>query len=298
VLRIDHPDVFKPEDEGTDTAHGDAEAGLRDAATTIDATYTTPHEHQGAMEPHTSVALWSDDTLPYSHVPGGSAGITSWGATLFGAARAFRDRHGDDPAPGDAVTAGAPENPAEDAYAMHAFGAHLAEVRVHADTGEVRVPRMLGTFAVGRVVNPPTARSQLIGGMTFGLSMALHEEVVMDAARGAIVPTSRATTSRRTPTSGTSRLTGSTRSTRTSTRWARRASARSASSARPRRSPTRCLRRDWHPRARPTNHAVQAARGGSARVDSPAIQTTAEGSRARSRAAWPDANAPTPRRDG
>ena len=44
-------------------------------------------------------------------------------------------------------------------------------------------------FAVGHVVNPRTARSQLIGGMTFGLSMALHEEVLMDPALGAIVTT-------------------------------------------------------------------------------------------------------------
>lgn len=130
-----------------------------------------------------------DTALPYSNVPGGSAGITSWGSTLYGAARAFRAAHGDDPAPGDTVTAGAADNPAEDAYSMHAFGAHFAEVRVDADTGEVRVPRMLGTFAVGRVVNPRTARSQLIGGMTFGLSMALHEAAVVDARRGAIVTT-------------------------------------------------------------------------------------------------------------
>ena len=70
---------------------------------------------------------------------------------------------------------------------MYAFGAQFAEVRVDADTGEVRVPRMLGVFAGGRIVNPRTARSQLIGGMTFGLSMALHEQSVMDAGVGAIV---------------------------------------------------------------------------------------------------------------
>jgi xanthine dehydrogenase YagR molybdenum-binding subunit len=128
-----------------------------------------------------------DTALPYSHVPGGSAGITSWGSTLWGAATAFRDAHGHDPSPGDEVTAGAPDNPAEAAYAMHAFGAHFAEVSVDADTGEVRVPRMLGVFAVGRVVNPRTARSQLIGGMTFGLSMALHEQSVMDPDVGAVV---------------------------------------------------------------------------------------------------------------
>jgi xanthine dehydrogenase YagR molybdenum-binding subunit len=134
------------------------------------------------------IALEIGDTaLPYSHVPGGSAGIGSWGSTLYGAARAFRDAHGAEPQPGDAVTAGAADNPAEGVYSMSAFAAHFAEVHVDADTGEIRVPRMLGVFAVGRIVNPRTARSQLIGGMTFGLSMALFEQSVMDPRAGAIV---------------------------------------------------------------------------------------------------------------
>jgi len=134
------------------------------------------------------IALEIGDTaLPYSHVPGGSSGINSWGSTLYGAARAFRDAHGARPQAGDEVTAGAADNPAEDAYSMHAFGAQFAEVRVDADTGEIRVPRMLGMFAAGRIVNPRTARSQLIGGMTFGLSMALFEHGVMDPHAGAIV---------------------------------------------------------------------------------------------------------------
>ena len=60
-------------------------------------------------------------------------------------------------------------------------------MRVDADTGEVRVSRMLGVFAAGRIVNPRLARSQLIGGMTMGISMALHEESVMDAAFGDFV---------------------------------------------------------------------------------------------------------------
>ena len=50
--------------------------------------------------------------------------------------------------------------------------------------GEIRLPRVLGVFAVGRIINPKTARSQLLGGMTMGLSMALHEESVMDAEFG------------------------------------------------------------------------------------------------------------------
>ncbi|MEA2193891.1 MAG: xanthine dehydrogenase YagR molybdenum-binding subunit [Solirubrobacteraceae bacterium] len=138
--------------------------------------------------PVEQIALQIGDTgVPFSHVPGGSAGITSWGSTLYGAAAAFRDAHGGDPQPGDEVTAGAADNPAEDAYSMHAFGAHFAEVRVDADTGEIRVPRMLGVFAAGRIVNPRTARSQLIGGMTFGLSMALFEHGVMDPHAGTVV---------------------------------------------------------------------------------------------------------------
>jgi xanthine dehydrogenase YagR molybdenum-binding subunit len=67
---------------------------------------------------------------------------------------------------------------------MHSFGAQFAEVRVHMDTGEIRVPRMLGVFAAGRIMNAKTARSQFLGGMTMGLSMALHEQSVMDPRFG------------------------------------------------------------------------------------------------------------------
>ena len=66
----------------------------------------------------------------------------------------------------------------------HAFGAQFAEVRVDVDTGEIRVPRLLGVFAAGRIINAKTARSQLVGGMTMGLSMALFEESLMDAQFG------------------------------------------------------------------------------------------------------------------
>jgi xanthine dehydrogenase YagR molybdenum-binding subunit len=69
---------------------------------------------------------------------------------------------------------------------MHAFGAEFAEVRVREDSGEIRVPRMLGVFAVGQMINAKTGRSQLIGGMTMGLSMALHEEGVLDPRFGQI----------------------------------------------------------------------------------------------------------------
>jgi xanthine dehydrogenase YagR molybdenum-binding subunit len=69
-------------------------------------------------------------------------------------------------------------------HARYSFGAQFAEVRVDADTGEVRVPRLLGVFAAGRIVVPAMARSQFIGGMTMGLSMALHEESMIDPQFG------------------------------------------------------------------------------------------------------------------
>jgi xanthine dehydrogenase YagR molybdenum-binding subunit len=55
---------------------------------------------------------------------------------------------------------------------------------VNAVTGEVRVARMLGVFAVGTIVNPRTARSQFLGGMTMGIGMALLEESVLDRRYG------------------------------------------------------------------------------------------------------------------
>ncbi|MEE7476047.1 hypothetical protein MHIMP23_06535 [Methylobacterium hispanicum] len=61
-----------------------------------------------------------------------------------------------------------------------AFGAQFAEVRVHEETGEIRVARLTGAFAAGRVLNPLTARSQLTGGMIWGLGSALLEETLVD----------------------------------------------------------------------------------------------------------------------
>jgi xanthine dehydrogenase YagR molybdenum-binding subunit len=128
-----------------------------------------------------------DTSLPEASVAGGSSGITSWGSAIFEAARAFRDRYGHSPSEGDQAEASAPENPFADDYAMHAFGACFAEARVDADTGEVRIPRMTGVFAAGRIINPKTARSQFIGGMTWGLGMALHEESLVDPRFGHVL---------------------------------------------------------------------------------------------------------------
>lgn len=132
------------------------------------------------------LAIGSTD-LPMATVAGGSAGTSSWGWAIVGAAEEFRAEHGGSPDPGAETTAGLPDRPMHGGYSLHSFGAQFAEVRVNRWTGELRVPRMLGVFSVGRVVNPTLARSQLIGGMTMGLSTALFEESWRDARYGHVV---------------------------------------------------------------------------------------------------------------
>jgi xanthine dehydrogenase YagR molybdenum-binding subunit len=73
------------------------------------------------------------------------------------------------------------------AYSQQSYGAHFVEVAVDMDTGEVRIRRMLGVFSAGRILNAKTARSQAIGGMTFGIGAALQEQVVLDDRFGYFV---------------------------------------------------------------------------------------------------------------
>ena len=128
-----------------------------------------------------------DTRYPMASVAGGSSGTNTWGSALVVAAREFRGKLGGDPGDGDEATGDVDQAEPDDDHAAYAFGAQFAEVRVNADTGEIRVPRLLGVFAAGRIVNPRTARSQFIGGMTMGLSMALHEHSVWDPRIGQVV---------------------------------------------------------------------------------------------------------------
>jgi xanthine dehydrogenase YagR molybdenum-binding subunit len=74
-----------------------------------------------------------------------------------------------------------------DNYSVHGFGAIFARVRVDQDLGEVRLDRLVGAFAAGRIINPKTARSQLIGGMVWGIGQALTEHSVRDARTARMV---------------------------------------------------------------------------------------------------------------
>jgi xanthine dehydrogenase YagR molybdenum-binding subunit len=79
---------------------------------------------------------------------------------------------------------GAANAAAQASYAMRAHGAVFAEVKVDPDLGQMRVTRLVGAFAAGRIINPRMVQSQLYGGMIWGVSFALHERAVMDARSG------------------------------------------------------------------------------------------------------------------
>ncbi|UUU20098.1 xanthine dehydrogenase family protein molybdopterin-binding subunit [Streptomyces sp. DSM 40750] len=119
---------------------------------------------------------------------GGSMGTRSWAWAVTAATTELRERLSlGDGIPPEGITVRSDTTAAIGALAQkerHAYGAQFAEVAVDPATGEVRVRRMLGIFAAGRIVNPLTARGQFVGGMIWGISMALHEEAVRDQASG------------------------------------------------------------------------------------------------------------------
>ncbi len=143
-----------------------------------------------------------DSTLPPSPFAGGSVTTGSVGSAVHLAATMVRDAR-------DAGAAGAIERTAEwkpgsmsaeqmrrgldggialagpstETYASYSFGAQFAEVRVDPLLRTVRVSRMVGVFACGRIINPRTARSNLAGGMVWGASFALLEESHVDRRR-------------------------------------------------------------------------------------------------------------------
>jgi xanthine dehydrogenase YagR molybdenum-binding subunit len=156
-----------------------------------------------------------DTNLPEAPGSGGSFGANSTGAAVFDACAILREkilRQADMPVEGAEfangfVTAGgrsvrladlagsadltadgaADPGDSRKKFSQHSFGAHFAEVGVNSVTGEIRLRRMLGVFSIGRILNAKTARSQAIGGMTFGVGAALTEAVVIDKRYGHFV---------------------------------------------------------------------------------------------------------------
>jgi xanthine dehydrogenase YagR molybdenum-binding subunit len=85
------------------------------------------------------------------------------------------------------VTVTSKAGPEAQQYSMHSFGAVFTEVRVDEALGLVRIPRIVTAHAVGRILNEKTARSQIIGGVVWGIGMALEEETLIDPRTGRYV---------------------------------------------------------------------------------------------------------------
>jgi xanthine dehydrogenase YagR molybdenum-binding subunit len=137
-----------------------------------------------------------DTNLPENSISAGSMTAASVGTAVHLAALDARERllaRGDgaplqavlerleEPVEGRAETQPGDERRR---YAMHSFGAVFAEVRTDPALGVLRVTRITGAYGAGRVLNAKTARSQLIGGIVYGLSQALHEHTVVDERSG------------------------------------------------------------------------------------------------------------------
>jgi xanthine dehydrogenase YagR molybdenum-binding subunit len=93
-------------------------------------------------------------------------------------------RHGGTPI--EATVESKPDEAAKK-FSMHSFGAVFVEVHVDMDLGEIRVPRVVATYGVGQLLNKKTGHSQLMGGIVWGVGMALLEESEYDSRTGRIV---------------------------------------------------------------------------------------------------------------
>jgi xanthine dehydrogenase YagR molybdenum-binding subunit len=162
-----------------------------------------------------------DTNFPETPVSGGSQTAASCGSGVYEAAKALREKllrmagndqtdltirdgqivHTSGEGPGIALrdlvarsgepfieaTAKAGENEDAKKFSPYSFGAQFAEVHVDADVGQIYVARMTGVFGTGTILNAKTARSQFIGGIIWGISLALHEDTIYDPRLGRIV---------------------------------------------------------------------------------------------------------------
>jgi xanthine dehydrogenase YagR molybdenum-binding subunit len=132
--------------------------------------------------------IWGDtDRSPYSVGESGSRTTTHTGYAVIQAAKDLKKQIAEKGLPqGDAIlTASANTNPAVPAgNARYSFVAHFAEVEVDTEMGHVKVIKYVAAHDSGRIVNPLTATSQVKGGATMGIGMALHEELLYDRASG------------------------------------------------------------------------------------------------------------------
>ncbi|MEO7732655.1 MAG: xanthine dehydrogenase family protein molybdopterin-binding subunit, partial [Kofleriaceae bacterium] len=134
-----------------------------------------------------------DSAFPETPVSGGSQTAASTGSAVKAAVGLLKDKLAtlrktpDEPWGQVVARSGQREITAEhktekrpEAHAFHSHGAVFAEVRVDPQLGEIRIARLVGAYAAGKILNPKTALSQLKGGMVWGIGLALQEHTVRD----------------------------------------------------------------------------------------------------------------------
>jgi len=131
--------------------------------------------------------IWGDSTTtPYSVGESGSRTTIMTGQAVVEAAQNIRKQIAEKGAPkGDGIyTAAVQTTPNAGGRVRNAFGAHFVEVAVDAELGRVTVEKFLCVHDCGRIINPLTAASQIKGGATMGIGMALHEDLLYDRRSG------------------------------------------------------------------------------------------------------------------
>ncbi len=125
-----------------------------------------------------------DTEFPQAPVSGGSMTAASVGPAVQDACRKLREQiEAAGRAPLRAEGQAQPGE-ADEKFAARSFGAVFAEVRVNPLTGVLRVPRVVASYSVGRLMNEKTARNQLQGGIVWGMGLALFEQSVLDERTG------------------------------------------------------------------------------------------------------------------
>ncbi|WP_405550531.1 molybdopterin cofactor-binding domain-containing protein [Streptomyces sp. NBC_01171] len=153
-------------------------------------TSTALHRACADLRQQLLVAACADESSPLHGLSPADAVFSGDSLSIGDASQSLKEiveRLFPDGLAGEGEVASMAEDPNYSAYSINTYGAHFAEVGVDADTAEIRLRRMLGVFSVGRVLNAKTARSQLVGGMIWGLSAALHEEAVVDVRTGEFI---------------------------------------------------------------------------------------------------------------
>ena len=161
--------------------------GVTDIGTAAKTTMALLAAEAMAMGLDDVTVVWGDtDRCPYSVGESGSRTTVQTGDAVLAAAADLKQQLADQGPPrGDAVlVAETTTNPRIDGMTRYASAAHFVELEVDVEVGHVRVVRYVAVHESGRILNPLTAASQVKGGVTMGIGMALHEELLYDRATG------------------------------------------------------------------------------------------------------------------